>query len=79
VEETDARMIVGLQASVNKSQDLLADNVNLMMLNMLQSMQKNQEASNKRNINMLEQQWLDMEVQMEQQRKDMDMRIEHQR
>jgi hypothetical protein len=39
--------------------------MNLMMLNMLQTMQKNQKASNKKNIDMLKQYWLDMEVRME--------------
>jgi hypothetical protein len=39
-------------------------------------MQENQEASNKRNIDMLEQHRLDMEMRMEQQWKDMDIRME---
>ena len=41
--------------------------MNLIMLNMLQKMLENQEDSNKRNIDMLEQHWLEMELQMEQQ------------
>jgi hypothetical protein len=53
--------------------------MNLIMLNMLQKMQKNQEASNKRNIDILEQHRLEMELQMEQQRKDMDIHMEQQR
>ena len=53
--------------------------MNLIMLNMLQKMQKNQEANNKRYINMLEQHRLDMKVQMEQKQKDMDMHMEQQR
>jgi hypothetical protein len=66
-------MIVASQASVSESQDPPADNVNLMML---ETMHKNQEASNKRNIDLLEQHRMDMEVRMEQQWKDMDMRME---
>lgn len=41
-------------------------------------MQENQEASNKKNIDMLEQHRLDMEMWMEQQRKDMDICMEPQ-
>jgi hypothetical protein len=37
------------------------------MLNMLQKMQENQEASNKRNMDMLEQHQLETEMRMEQQ------------
>jgi hypothetical protein len=72
-------MIVASQALVSESQNPPIDNMNLIMLNMLPKMQENKEASNKRNINMLEQYQLDMEVQMEQKQKDMDMRMEQQR
>jgi hypothetical protein len=37
----------------------------LIILNMLQKMQEIQEVSNKRNIDILEQHWSDMELQME--------------
>jgi hypothetical protein len=40
--------------------------MDLIMLDMLQKMQKNQEVSNKKNIDMLEQYQLDMELQMKQ-------------
>jgi hypothetical protein len=53
--------------------------MNMIMLNMLQKMQENQEASNKRNIDMLKQHRLDMEMRMEQQQKDMDICMEQQR
>jgi hypothetical protein len=49
------------------------------MLNMLQKMQENQEANNKRNMDMLEQHQLDTEMRMEQQRKDMDICMDQQR
>jgi UDP-glucose 4-epimerase len=45
LEEPDAVMHVASEASMNESQDQPPKNVNLMMLNMLQTMQKNQEAS----------------------------------
>lgn len=35
------------------------------MLNIFHKMQENQEASNKRNIDILEQYWLEMELRME--------------
>jgi hypothetical protein len=54
-------MIVS-QASVSKSQNSPPDNMNMIMFNMLQKMQENQEASNKRNIDMLEHHRLDMEM-----------------
>jgi hypothetical protein len=68
-------MVVPSQASVSESLNPATD-VNLIMLNMLQKMQKNKEASNKRNMDMLEQHRLDTEMQMEQQRKDMDIRMD---
>jgi hypothetical protein len=75
LEDPETPMIVS-QASVSELQNPPPNNMNMIMLNMLQKMQKNQEASNKRNIDMLEQHRLDMEMQMEQQRKDMDIRME---
>ena len=60
-------MIVALQVWVSEFQNQPIDNMNLIMLNMLQKMLENQEDSNKRNIDMLEQHWLEMELQMEQQ------------
>jgi hypothetical protein len=71
-------MVVPSQASVSESPNPAID-VNLIMLNMLQKRQENQEASNKRNVDMLEQHWLDTEMRMEQQRKDMDIRMDQQR
>ena len=41
LKELDAVMHVASEASMNKSQDQLQKNVNLMMLNMLQTIQKN--------------------------------------
>lgn len=49
------------------------------MLNMLQTMQKNQDASEQWKINILEQQRKDMEMRLEQQREDMDQTMEQQR
>jgi hypothetical protein len=49
------------------------------MVSMLQKMQENQEASNKRNFDILEQHRLDTKMWLEQQRKDMDIRMEQQR
>jgi hypothetical protein len=46
LEEIDAAMYIALQSSMSKSQDPPPEYVNLMMLNMLHTMQKNQEASN---------------------------------
>jgi hypothetical protein len=71
-------MVVPSQASVSESPNPAID-VNLIMLNMLQKRQENQEASNKRNVDMLEQHWLDTKMRMEQQRKDMDIRMDQQR
>jgi hypothetical protein len=68
-------MHVALQASVSESQDKPAKTVEMMMM----TMQKNQEASEQRNITMLEQQKKDMKMRMEQQRKDMDQSMEQQR
>jgi hypothetical protein len=76
LDDTDAPMIIASQASVNESHNQPTDNKNMLMFNMLQKMQENQEASNKRNIDMLEQHWLEMELRMEQQQKDMDIRME---
>jgi hypothetical protein len=67
-----------LQASVNESQNPPLKNVNLMMLNMLQTMQKNHEASEQWKINILEQQRKDMEMHLEQQWEDMDQTMEQQ-
>ena len=41
-------------------------------------MQENQEVINKRNIELVEQHQLDIEMQMEQQQKDMDICMEQQ-
>jgi hypothetical protein len=71
-------MIIASKVSVSKSQNPPTDNMNLIMLDMLQKMQENQEASNKRYIDMLEQCWLDMELRMKQERKDMDICMEQQ-
>jgi hypothetical protein len=76
-DDGDAPMVVPSQASVSESPNPATD-VNLIMLNMLQKMQENQEASNKRNMDMLEQHRLDTEMRMEQQRKDMDIRMDQQ-
>jgi hypothetical protein len=76
MDDPDTPMLVASQASVSESPNPATDNVNMIMLNMLQKMQENQEASNKRNFNMLEQHRLDTEMRLEQQRKDMDMRME---
>jgi parvulin-like peptidyl-prolyl isomerase len=64
---------------VSKSPNPAADNMNMIMLSMLQKMQENQEVSNKRNFDMLEQHRLDTEMQLEQHHKDMDIRMEQQR
>jgi hypothetical protein len=77
-DDGDAPMVVPSQASVSESPNPVTD-VNLIMLNMLQKMQENQEASNKRNMDMLEQHRLDIEMRMEQQRKDMDIHMDQQR
>jgi hypothetical protein len=69
-------MVVPSQASISESPNPATD-VNLIMLNILQKMQENQEASNKRNMDMLEQHQLDTEMRMEQQRKDMDIHMDH--
>jgi hypothetical protein len=61
LEDPEMPMIVS-QASVSKSQNSPPDNMNMIMFNMLQKMQENQEASNKRNIDMLEHHRLDMEM-----------------
>ena len=50
--------------------------MNMILLSISQKMQENQDASNKRNFNMLEQHRLDTEVWLEQQRKDMDICME---
>jgi hypothetical protein len=68
-------MVVPSQASVSESPNPIT-NVNLIMLNMLLKIQENQEASNKINMDMLEQHRLDTEMRMEQQRKDMDIRMD---
>jgi hypothetical protein len=54
-------MVVPSQVSVSESPNPITD-VNLMMLNMFQKIQENQEASNKRNMDMLEQHRLDTEM-----------------
>jgi hypothetical protein len=77
-DDRDAPMVVPSQASVSESPNP-AIHVNLIMLNMLQKMQENQEANNKRNMDMLEQHQLDTEMRMEQQRKDMDICMDQQR
>jgi hypothetical protein len=77
-DDRDAPMVIPSQATVSKSPNPATD-VNLIMLNMLQKMQENQEASNKRNMDMLEQHRLDTEMRIEQQRKDMDIRMDQQR
>jgi hypothetical protein len=71
-------MVVPSQAFVTESPNP-ATYVNLIMLNMLQKMQENQKASNKINMDMLEQHRLDTEMRMEQQQKDMDIRMDQQR
>jgi hypothetical protein len=50
---------------VSESPNLAADNVNMIMLSILQKMQENQEASNKRNFDMLEQHRLGTEMRLE--------------
>jgi hypothetical protein len=79
VEEPDAVMHVASQASVRESQVPQQETVNVMVLNMLQTMQKNQETREQRNITMLEQQRKDIEMRLKQQQKDMEQRIEQQR
>jgi hypothetical protein len=79
MDDPDMPMLVASQASVSESPNPAVDNVNMIMLSMLQKMQENQEASNKRNFDMLEQHRLDTEMRLEQQRKDMDIRMEQQR
>jgi hypothetical protein len=77
-DDGDAPMVVPSQASVSEFPNPATD-LNLIMLNMLQKMQENQEASNRRNMDMLEQHQLDTEMRMEQQQKDMDIRMDQQR
>jgi hypothetical protein len=79
MDDPDTPMLVASQASVSETPNPAADNVSMIMLSMLQKMQENQEASNKRNFDMLEQHRLDTEMRLEQQRKDMDIRMEQQR
>jgi hypothetical protein len=79
MDDPDTPMLVASQASVSESPNPATDNVNMIMLSMLQKMQENQEASNKRNFDMLEQHRLDTEMRLEQQCKDMDIRMEQQR
>jgi hypothetical protein len=79
MDDPDMPMLVASQASVSETPNRAADNVSMTMLSMLQKMQENQEASNKRNFDMLEQHRLDTEMRLEQQRKDMDIRMEQQR
>ena len=62
LDDPNTPLIIALQASISKSQNLPTDNMNMIILNILQKMQGNQEASNKRNIDMLEQHQLDMEL-----------------
>jgi hypothetical protein len=78
MDDPDMPMLVASQASVSETPNPAADNVNMIMLSMLQKMQENQEASNKRNFDMLKQHRLDTEMRLEQQRKDMDIRMEQQ-
>jgi hypothetical protein len=79
MDDLDTPMLVASQASVSETPNPAADNVNMIMLSMLQKMQENQKASNKRNFDMLEQHRLDTEMRLEQQRKDMDICMEQQR
>ena len=77
MDDLDTPMLIASQASMSESPNLVA-NMNMIMLGMLQKMQESQEASNKRNLDMLEQHRLDMEMRLEQQHKDMDICIEQQ-
>ena len=49
------------------------------MMNMLQKIQDSKDTSNKRNLDMLEQHSLYMEMRLEQQRRNTDFRMEQQR
>ena len=61
MDDPNMRMLVASQASVSESPNLAVD-VNMIMLSMLRKMQESQETSNKRNLDMLEQHRLDMEM-----------------
>ena len=75
MDDLDTPMLVVSQASVSKSLNPPA-NVTQVLMTMLQKMQDSQEASNKRNLDLLEQRRLDMEMQLEQQRTNMDFCME---
>jgi hypothetical protein len=61
---------------ISDSQAPQPDNINVILMSILERMQKNQEASELQKFAILEQQRIDMEFRMEQQRKDMDQRME---
>ena len=63
-DDLDTPMLVASQASVNESPDPLV-NMAQMMMNFMQRMQDNQEASNKRNLEIMEQHRLDIESRLE--------------
>jgi hypothetical protein len=62
MDDPDTPMLVASQASVNETPNPAANNVNMIMVSMLQKMQENQEASNKRNFDILEQHRLDTKM-----------------
>ena len=62
--DPDTPMLVASQTSVSESPDLPTNVIQLIM-NMLQRMQDSQEASNKRNLEMMEQHRLDSELRLE--------------
>ena len=78
MDHPDMPMLVASQASMSKSPDPPA-NVTQLMMNMLQKIQDSKDTSNKRNLDMLEQHSLYMEMRLEQQRRNTDFRMEQQR
>ena len=78
MDDPGTPMVVALQASVSQSTDPQAS-MNQFMMDFIQTMQANQEANQKQNLEMLEKQRLDTESRIEEQRREMKMRLEQQR
>ena len=77
MNDLETPLLVVSQASVSQSQTPLVDSLTVLM-NFMKTMQDREKASQKRNLDMLEQHRLETEMQLEQQCKEMDLHMEQQ-
>ena len=78
MDDLETPQLVASQAFVSQAPGTTPDMIQVIM-NFMQQMQQNQEASNRQNMEYIERQRMAMETQLEQQRLDMLMRLEQQR